>query len=210
MEATIFKNGSASRGEVNTDFLGDLVRVRLLRHATRMYHANMRSGTHSTLTRGQVAFSKRALFRQKGTGRARVRHPQATQCRKGGVPHGPRPRDYSYQMPKRARFEAMRSAVLSKFRDGEVSIIDGFGLDAPKTKTVAGILDDVGYRASCLIVTHERDDNLLLSVRNLRRVKVIPVEELNAWDVLFYRGILFTEGALEKLEARAKEKTDES
>ena len=153
-----------------------------------MYEQNQRAGTHKTKTRAEIAYSQEGhSFRQKGTGRARVRHVQAVQCRKGGVAHGPRPRDYGYAMPRRAKVEAFRSALLSKFRDGEVAVTDALRFDAPRTKELKSILAAAGFEGTCLIVTDERCDNLLLSARNLRRVEVVPVDEVNAYDLLYFK-----------------------
>ncbi|MFT7617457.1 MAG: large subunit ribosomal protein L4 [Planctomycetota bacterium] len=203
METTFYKGGKVAKGEYETDFLGDIVRVRLLRHSVRMYETNQRSGTHSVKGRSDLAFRKSALFKQKGTGRARVRHPQATQCRSGGVPHGPKVRDYTYHMPRRAKVEALRSALLSKFRDGEVAVIDSLQYDAPRTKTMISMLNELGMRQSCLIVTDLRCDNVLLSARNLNRIHIVRSEEVNAYHLLFFKNLIITEGALEQI----KEKT---
>ncbi|MEZ6195992.1 MAG: 50S ribosomal protein L4 [Planctomycetota bacterium] len=206
MEVTIWNKGAAQKSDVDTEFLGDVVRVRLLRHAVRMYETNRRQGTHKTKSRGELHYRKAPLFKQKGTGRARVRHPQATQCRHGGVPHGPKVRDYSYAMPKKARREATRSALLSKFRDQEIALVSDWGLAAPKTKTLASMLESLGFGGSVLVVSHEFDKNLLLSARNLRRVTVVPVEEVNAYDLLRARNVLMTQEAF----ATLKESGDES
>lgn len=200
MEVPILKQGQAGRTEVDTSFLGDKVRTKTLRSAIIMYEANQRVGTHNTLTRAEVARAKKPLFKQKHTGRARVKHPQVAQCRGGGVAHGPHPRDYSYRMPRKALRVALQSAILAKFRDGQVSMIDGFQLSAPRTKQVAGALRTLQCEGSCLIVADAVERNLLLSVRNLPRVKVTSVAELNAFDVCFYRNVLLTEAALAKLK----------
>ncbi len=205
METTFMKGGKVTKTDVDTDFLGDVVRVRLLRHAVRMYENNQRAGTHKVKTRAEIAFRKGRNFKQKGTGRARVRRNSVPQCYKGGVAHGPKPRDYGYQMPKRAKVEALRSALLSKFRDGEVAVTDSLAFAAPRTKELKGKLDSLGMTGSCLIVTHDRDDNLLLSARNLRRVHVMPVEELNAYHLLYFRNLLITEAALDAI----REKTND-
>lgn len=206
MESKILKNGTLSSTDIDTEFLGDVVKVRLLRDAVRMYENNRRAGTHNTKRRGELPFRKAAMFKQKGTGRARVRHPQATQCRHGGIPHGPKPRDYSYAMPKKAKVEALRSALLSKFRDGEIVVAESFGLSAPKTKQMAGLLAQCGLDKGGLVVINEIDANLLLSVRNLRRVEVVQAREVNAYQLLKYRNVVMTEEAL----ATVKERTHES
>jgi large subunit ribosomal protein L4 len=200
MEIPILKQGKAGRTEVDTAFLGDKVKTRTLRNAVIMYEANKRVGTHNTLTRAEVARAKKPLFKQKHTGRARVKHPQVSQCRGGGVAHGPHPRDYRYNIPRKALRVALRAALLSKFRDGQVSAVDAFTLDKPKTSDVARALKALNCEGSCLIVVDAADQNLLLSTRNLRRVKVSPVADLNAYDVVFHRNLVVTEAALDRLK----------
>ena len=203
MEANTLKGGKVATADFETDFLGTHVRGRLLRHAVQMYECNKRSGTHKTKSRGELSFRKGALFRQKGSGRARVRHPQATQCRSGGVPHGPKPRDYSYSMPRRALQEATLSALLSKFNDNEVTVADTVAMDAPRTRDLSALLKSLGYEKSCLIVTHERSIGLERSAGNLRRIEVVPVEEVNAYNLLFYKNLIITEGALEAIRGKS-------
>ena len=205
MEAMVYKDGAVSQGDVDTEFLGDVVRVRLLHQAVRMYEMNKRAGTHSTKSRGELPYRKAAMFKQKGTGRARVRHPQATQCRHGGIPHGPKPRDYSYSIPRRAKVEALRSALLSKFRDAEVAVTDSLDFSEPKTKRINALLDSVGFEGRCLIVDTNPSDNLLLSARNVRRVSVMPAAELNAYYLLLNRNLIITEDALNQLRERTNE-----
>lgn len=200
MEIPHYKNGSAGRSNVDPSFLGDKVKTKTLRNAVIMYEANRRVGTHSTLTRANIARSKRQLFAQKGTGRARVRHPQATQCRGGGTAHGPHPRDYSYQLPKKELRVALRSALLSKFRDGQVALVDRFALSAPKTKEVAKMLKSLSLQGSCLIVAAAPDESLLKSVRNLPKVRVLCARDLNAHTVLHHRNLILTEDGLAALK----------
>lgn len=202
METTVYNGGKVAKSDVETDFLGDIVRVRLLKHAVRMYETNQRAGTHKVKSRGELAYTKKAQFRQKGTGRARVRHPQATQCRSGGVPHGPKVRDYVYQMPRRAKVEALRSALLSKFRDNEVAVVDSLVFDAPKTKRFTGMLNDLGMNGRVLVVTDARCDNMLLSARNLRNITVVRSEEVNAYNLLYNKNLIITEGALAQLREK--------
>ena len=200
MEVLSLKSGKAGRTEVDTSFLGDKVRTRTLKSAVIMYEANKRVGTHNTLTRAEVARAKKPLFKQKHTGRARVRHPQVPQCRGGGVAHGPHPRDYSYAMPRKALKVALKAAILSKFKDGQVALVDSFALDAPKTKLLAKALSHLKFEGSCLIVVDEADKNLLLSARNLPGIRAAPVSQLNAYDVIFHRNLVLTAKGLEKLK----------
>src|SRR5262249_16410346 len=151
VEVLSLKGGKRGRTEVDTAFLGEKVLTRTLKSAVIMYEANKRVGTHDTLTRAEVARAKRPLFKQKHTGRARVRHPQVAQCRGGGRAHGPHPRDYSYSLPRKALKVALKSALLSKFRDGEAALVEDFDLRAPKTKVIAQVLAELKCEGSCLI-----------------------------------------------------------
>jgi large subunit ribosomal protein L4 len=199
MEIPHYQNGQAGRIDVDPSFLGEKVKRRTLFASVIMYEANRRVGTHDTLTRGEVARSKRQLFQQKGTGRARVRHPQVTQCRGGGIAHGPHPRDYRYALPRKELKVALRSALLSKFRDGQVALVDRFDLPAPKTKDLARVLRTLGCAKSALIVTAAPDKNLVLSARNLPRVKVTGAKALNAYEVLLYRNLVLTQDGFDAL-----------
>jgi large subunit ribosomal protein L4 len=200
VEVLSLKGGKPGRVEVDTAFLGEKVLTRTLKSAVIMYEANKRVGTHDTLTRAEVARAKRPLFKQKHTGRARVRHPQVPQCRGGGVAHGPHPRDYSYSLPKKALKVALKSALLSKFRDGQAALVDDFEIATPKTKVIAQALADLKCEGSCLIVVDEAAKNLVLSARNLPGVRVAAVSQLNAYDVVFHRNLVVTRRALDKLK----------
>jgi large subunit ribosomal protein L4 len=200
VEVLSLKAGKAGRTEVDTSFLGDKVRTRTLKSAVLAYEANKRVGTHDTLTRAEVARAKKPLFKQKHTGRARVRHPQVPQCRGGGVAHGPHPRDYRISMPRKALKAALKAALLSKFKDGQVALVDALEFGAPKTKTLARTLVDLKCEGSCLIVVDQAEKNLVLSARNLHGVSVAPVSQLNAYDVVFHRNLVLTSKGLEKLK----------
>lgn len=202
MEVPVYRNGQAQRADFDASFLGDRVLKRALRDAVIMYEANRRAGTHSTLNRGDVARAKKPLFPQKHTGRARVKHPQVTQCRGGGVPHGPRPRDYRYAIPRKALRAALRSALLAKFQAGSASIVDRFGLEKPKTSKVAEVLDALKARGSCLVIVDKNDPVLAMSARNLPRVKVATASDVNAYDVAFYRSLIVTDAAVAALKER--------
>lgn len=185
--------------EVDTASLGDKVKKRLLFDAVHMYEARKRVGTASTKTRSEVAGSGAKPWRQKGTGRARVGTRQSPIWRGGGVVHGPRPRNFSYALPKKALKEALKSAVLSKFRDDEVRLVEGLSFTTPATKQIVETLRDAGVGASCLVVTAERDMNVYLSCRNLRHVVCLPVQDLNAYEVLKHRYMLVSNDACAKL-----------
>jgi len=192
----------ASTKEVDPSVFGDKVRRRLLFDAVVMYEANRRVGTASTKGRAEVAGTSRKPFSQKHTGRARVGTLQSPIRRGGGVSGGPKPRDYRQAMPKKARRVALASAVLSKILDGELALVDRFGVEAPKTKEIAGFLGHIGLNGTKLVVSAEREKNLWLSARNLPGVAVRSQADLNTYDVLRYRNLVITEEAYAALEER--------
>lgn len=188
--------------EIDPAEFGGEVNKQLLHDAVVMYQANLRVGTHSTKTRGEVAGSKKKLFRQKGTGNARVGAKRTGKRRGGGVAHGPKPRDYSYSMPKKARRLATRMALLSKMLDEEAVVVEGLKGDQPKTKVMAGILKSLGLAGqTCLIATADLDRPLYLSARNIAGVDLMPANELNALALLKRKRLLLTSEALQKLRA---------
>jgi large subunit ribosomal protein L4 len=202
----VFNRQGASVGtiEVNPQEFGGEVNRQLLHDVVIMHLANQRAGTHSTLRRGEVAGSTKKLFRQKGTGNARV-GPRRTNKRKGGgTAKGPKPRDYEYHMPKKAVKAATRMAVLSKFQDNEAIIVDDLTLTEVKTKPVAATLKAIAKTLNLkdttfLVGTAGLDKNLYTSARNIEGVKVLPVREFNAYTVLKQKRLLLTKAALEEL-----------
>lgn len=175
------------------------VRVALLKEAAIMYQANKRVGSHETKTRSQVRGSTRKLWKQKGTGRARPGSCKTPGTRGGGVIFGPHKRDYSYSINRKQRRLAVRSALYSKFLDGQVVVLDGLKIDAPKTKSVAAALGAIGVHGRCLIGTDSHDRNLVLSARNLPGVLVSPLKEFNALDILTAKTVVLTREAFDAL-----------
>ncbi|MBI4576080.1 MAG: 50S ribosomal protein L4 [Planctomycetes bacterium] len=186
------------------EVLGATVRRRLLRDAVVMYEANQRRGTHDTLNRDEVAGTGAKMYRQKGTGRARHRDRVVNLWRGGYVAHGPHPRDYRQAFPRKARQTAIRSALLAKFRSGEVAVIDGLALEAPRTKAVASMLKALGLQGTVLFATEARDENLIKSARNIPGLTLSDVDSLDAWHVLRHRWLLLTRGAVDRLLVRAQ------
>src|SRR5438094_6916070 len=186
---------------------GGKINRQLLHEVVIMYLANQRAGTHSTLRRGEVAGSTKKLFRQKGTGNARV-GPRRTNKRKGGgTSKGPKPRDYEYHLPKKAVRAATRMALLSKFQDDEAVVIDDFALPGIKTSGVASVLKALKLDGtSCLISMAGSDETLYKSARNIRGVEVLPASQLNAYMVLRQKRLLLTRAALDELRQKAKPK----
>lgn len=200
--------------QIDPQEFGGKISKPLMHEAVLMYLANQRAGTHSTLRRGQVAGSTKKLFRQKGTGNARVGTKRSNKRRGGGTAKGPKPRDYSYSLPKKAVKAATRMAILSKFRDGEAVILDELAIAAPKTKEVVGLLKAVkiGKKTkggvekeqtlldtTVLIGTDGLDQNVYRSARNIEGVKVLPAGEFNCYTVLKHKRLLITRAALEFL-----------
>ncbi len=173
----------------------------LLRDAVIMYEANKRQGTASTKTKGEVAGGGRKPWVQKHTGRARAGSIRSPLWRGGGVVFGPKPRDYSYAIPKKAKKLALFSALSGKIRDNELIVIDNLSFNTPKTKRMVEILNALKiYGESCLVVTKNKDDAVWKSARNIRYVKVLPSAELNAYDVLRPKKILITKEAIENIK----------
>lgn len=200
-----YSDGKVSTKDVDEAEFGTKVgRVlnRTLKDAVVMYEANVRQGTAKTRTRGEVRGPNKKLWRQKHTGRARMGSKKVPHWRGGGVAFGPRPRDYYYQMPKKARRLALGNALFCKFRDGEVAIAGGWPSEQPSTKAAFEILQELEMDRSVLVVTEQLDRNLYLSLRNVPQVDVKPVHELNAHQVLLRRFMVLTPGALARLQGR--------
>jgi len=181
------------------DFGGE-VRHQVLRDAIIMYEAAQRVGTASTKTRAEVRATRAKPWRQKGTGRARAGFRRSPIWRGGGVVFGPSPRDFRYSMPRKARQAARKSAYLAKFA-AATTIIDELAVDEPRTRDVAAALKALGIDRSCLIAIEGYDPNLWKSARNLPRVFMKPVAEINAYDLLRCQRLLITKAALDKLVA---------
>ncbi|MBI5116701.1 50S ribosomal protein L4 [Candidatus Poribacteria bacterium] len=164
--------------------------------------ANIRQGTAATKERGEVAGSTKKLWRQKGTGRARIGSGKSPHWRGGGVAFGPHPRDFSKKVSPAFRRKAVASLLADKMQNGLIVILNELTLDAPKTKELALILRRLNISESCLIVTQEPDKNVYLSARNIPGVKQTFVNSLGALDIISHKKLLFTKGAVEALEKK--------
>ncbi|MEY2980102.1 MAG: 50S ribosomal protein L4 [Planctomycetota bacterium] len=201
-EVKVYSGGKVSAQEVDASLFGDKALVRTMKDAVVMYEANVRQGTAKTKTRAEVAGPNKKLWKQKHTGRARMGSKKVVHWRGGGTAFGPVPRDYSYQMPKKARRVALRNAVFTKFRDGEVCVADGWPTEAPSTKQAYAILEALGVSRSALVVTAEQDTVLYKSLRNVPHVSVRPLCDLNAREVLVRRNMVLTPAAMEQIKER--------
>jgi large subunit ribosomal protein L4 len=188
---------------------GGKVNRQLLHEVVLMYLANQRAGTHSTLRRGEVAGSTKKLFRQKGTGNARVGTRRTNKRKGGGTAKGPKPRDYEYHLPKKAVRAATRMAILSKFLDNEAVLVDELKLPEIGTRQVVEILQALDLdETTCLIGIAasevDEDQTIYLSARNIRGIEVQPASQFNAYTVLRPKRLLLTRAALEELRQKGK------
>jgi large subunit ribosomal protein L4 len=175
----------------------------LVYEAVVNYRANQRQGTAATKTRADVRGGGRKPWRQKGTGRARVGSTRSPLWRKGGTVLGPQPRDYSYELPKKARRNALRSVLSQKLSANQILVLREFDLKEPKTKEAAALLKAFKLDSALLVDSHE-NTNLFLAVRNLPGVKAIDVRTLNVYDVLNYQWLVFSQRALVSAMERLK------
>ena len=186
--------------EIDPAEFGGSVNRQLLHDVVVMYQANRRQGTVKTKSRGEVAGSNKKMYRQKGTGNARMGMKRTGKRVGGGHTHAKRPRDFSYAMPKKMIRAATRMALLSKLVDNEATVIDALNVAEPKTKEVTSVLKALKIDGqSCLIAPAKHDPILYLSARNIDRVKIAPAAELNALDLLSQKRLLITRDALESL-----------
>ncbi len=191
---------SLESASLHEERFGDKVRKTLLRDVVIMHEANHRRGTASTKTRGEVAGGGKKPWMQKHTGRARAGTNRSPIWRGGGVVFGPRPRDYSYSMHRKAKKVALQSALLSKLKDNEVLLIDKLEFDSPSTKKLANLLKNLGIEESCLIVIPGLDDAVWRSSRNIYNLKLRVVSDLNAYEVIKYKKLLIVKEALDSLK----------
>jgi large subunit ribosomal protein L4 len=175
----------------------------LVYEAVVNYRANQRQGTAATKTRAEVSGGGRKPWRQKGTGRARAGSTRSPLWRKGGTTFGPQPRDYSYELPKKARRNALRSVLSRKLTDSLILVLREIDIKEPKTKEAAALLKAFHINSALLVDSHE-NTNLFLSVRNLPKIKAVDVRTLNVYDVLNYKWLVFSQRALESAMERLK------
>ena len=177
----------------------------LLYEAVRQYTAAQRSGTAAAKTRHEVSGSGKKLWKQKGTGRARMGSIRSPLWRHGGTVHGPQPRSYEYKLPRKMALGALRSALSAKLRDGELRVVRAFELNDHKTKNLSAVFGKLEAKKSILLVETGDNVNLTRASRNLKSVKLVPTKDVNVYDLLKYQEVLLTETAARKLsEALAK------
>jgi large subunit ribosomal protein L4 len=171
----------------------------LIHAAVRNFLANARQGTVGTKTRGDVSGSGRKLWKQKGTGRARVASLRSPLWKGGGNAHGPQARDWSYNMPKKMRKGALRSALSERLREGNLLVLDGFTLEQAKTRELVKSLGALGLEGKTLIVDSIENDNLVLAARNIKRAKVVNSFALNIYDLLYHDKLVLSRSAVDEV-----------
>lgn len=185
-------NDSVFNVEVNTGILHEIV---------CMQRANRRSGNACTKTRGEVSGGGAKPWRQKGTGRARAGSRTSPVWRGGGTVFGPKPRDYSYTMPKKVKRLALRMALSARNQEGNLIVVDQFQLPEIKTKDFVQVMNKFQFD-NCLVVTEGVDDQISLSARNAVGYKVLPVAGLNVYDILKHSKLMLVQSSLQKIEDR--------
>lgn len=189
--------------QVDSSAFGEQVNVDLLKQAVVSYHANRRQGTAATRSRGMVAGSTRKLYRQKGTGNARRGTIRTNVLTGGGVAFAKKPHSYRKTLPKKMRRRALQSAILAKILGGDLMVVDGLSVDAPRTRVLAELMETLQINRTCLLAMPQRDRNIYLSSRNLADLTVRIVAELNAYDVATRRKMLVTREAMDILLGKA-------
>lgn len=171
----------------------------LLWESVKHYRDAMRQGTAATKNRALVSGAGKKLWKQKGTGRARMGSIRSPLWRHGGTVHGPQPRDYSYKLPRKMQLGALKSALSAKLRDGELRVVSEFAISEPKSKGMRKTLDALDAKRTILLVDNSPNKNLALSSRNLEGVKLVSSREVNVYDLLGHQQVLLTQEAAKKL-----------
>ncbi len=186
--------------ELNDAIFGIEMNNHAMYEAVKNYLANQRQGTQSAKTRAEVRGGGRKPWRQKGTGRARQGSIRAPQWKGGGVVFAPKPRDYSYSIPKKVKRLALKSALTSKVVDKEIIVLDSLTLEQAKTKEMVKVLSNLKANKKSLIVIPERDENVVRATANIPGVKTAYVNTINVYDILNCDSFIITKDAVNKVE----------
>lgn len=188
--------------QVDEQEFGGRVNPDLLKQAVVAYRANRRQGSAKNRSRGEMAYSTKKMYRQKGTGNARHGPRGVNLMRGGGVAFAKRPRDFSQKLSKKMRQAALRSAILAKMVGENLCVLDGLDVQEPRTRQMAEIMKNLKINRSCLLAIGEDDRNVYLSSRNLPDLTVRPARELNAYDVASRQKMVLTREAFASLRAQ--------
>ena len=208
IELPVFDKSGKKVGTYSVDPSAIAARIsaQLLHDAVIMYRANLRQGSAASKSRSEVAGHKKKMYRQKGTGNARAGHVRSGVRRGGGHIFAKKARDWSYRLPRKALQVATRMAVASKITNSKLTLIDDLSASAPKTKDAAAIIKALAIQGSVLVAVESYDVNLYKSFRNIDGVRILPVAEINAYEVLRPKRLLMTKAAIEKFVASVPEK----
>lgn len=194
-------NNTVEKINLSDDIFGVHAEPGVIHEGVVNFLANQRHGTHATKTKGLVRGGGKKPWRQKHTGRARAGSIRSPLWRGGGIIFGPRPRDYSYNLPKKVKTLSLKTALHEKLFSGGIIIVDDLSVDKPKTKKMLEILKNLGLAGkSVLIVLPEKDDSITLSARNIPNVNVTRAVDLNTYDTVVYNKLLITKSAALRLE----------
>ncbi|MBN2653952.1 MAG: 50S ribosomal protein L4 [Nitrospirae bacterium] len=205
MEIEIKNTDNKAKGNMalSETIFNSTVSESVVHSAVRSFLANQRQGTHATKTRGLVSGGGKKPWKQKHTGRARHGSTRSPLWRGGGTVFGPQPRDYTIKLPRNVKRAALYKALTMKLSDGEITVVDKLNFDAPKTKDMIKILGNLGVAGkSVLMVLQDKDDNVILSSRNIPAVDVIRVADLCAYHIAAYDNLVFTQDALNTLQEK--------
>lgn len=194
------KNEVIDRLELSDEVFDYGASETLVWEAVNAYLAAQRKGTHATKTRGRVSGAGKKLWRQKGTGRARIGSLRSPVWRKGGTVHGPQPRDYETAFPKRKRRGAMKAVLTEKLKQQKLLVVDAFAFEKPKTRDFLGTLQTLQLENKVLVVDSRDNRNLYLSARNLSQVKMVPAAGVNIFDLLHYEHLVMSKNAILHLQ----------
>ncbi len=186
--------------ELSDDIFNAEINQSILHTVVKNYLANQRQGTQSVKTRAEVSGGGRKPWRQKGTGRARQGSIRAPQWIGGGVTFAPKPRDYSYKLPKKAKRVAMKSALTSKLQNKDMIVLDELDIKEPKTKEIVNILKNLNSQKKTLIVLEQNNENVVKSASNIPGVSTTLVTTLNVYDILNHDKFIVTKDAVHKIE----------
>ena len=193
------KNEPVEILEVPDSLVSIDAKPKVVYEVVRQYRANARQGTAATKTRGLVSGSGRKLWRQKGTGRARIGSVRSPLWRHGGTVFGPQPRDYSYSIPSKKRLLALRSVFAQKVKEKSVIVVDEILFDKPKTKAVIELLTALKVNTSALFVDNAQNKNLQYAIKNLPKAKFSTVARFNIVDAMKYKNLVISKEAFNQL-----------
>ncbi len=201
-KANVFNMAGEKIGEIELSeaIFGIQPNESVLHDSVKNHLANCRQGTQSALTKGEVSYTTKKPWRQKGTGRARAGYAGSPVWTHGGVAFAPKPRDYSYRLNKKVRRLALKSALSAKAAENEILVVDGLTVDEIKTKPFKGFLTKIGVDGKALVVTEKVDEKVVLSARNLPGVTTTTATILSPYMILTSGKLVLDKAALAKIE----------